>query len=183
MAGPDFLVDVGPSNATLSWLLIAILVAAVVANLVNGAILWAGFFSVVIAIALVPVVFTRNASIMVSWEILLLSVLPALAQVSGVFARPLGYLSVAALGLLVVAEINQFTSARLPGWFLAVFVVMTTMSVASVWTIVRYAANLMVGTNFVTTVDALMWDLVVASSVAVGFGVLFQIGLGRVEAT
>lgn len=183
MVGLDALIETRFRNAVLSWLLVAVLAVSVAVDLLNDEVLWASFTAVVIAVALVPTVVASDATVTVSWEILLVSAVPALARLADVFVDPLGYLSVAALGLLVVAEIDQFTPARLPGWFAAAMVVMTTMSVASSWVIVRYFANLSFGTAFATSIDALMVELIVASGIGLGFGVLFELGLREARAT
>jgi len=175
MARLDSLIGSGTSNAALSWVFVGILTASISESLLEGDILWALFSAVVITVAVIPAVQSRDYSVMVSWEILLLSALPAFARLVDAFTTPLGYLSVAALGLLVVAEIDQFTPARMAGWFAGALVIMTTMSVASSWIILRYFANRLLGTAFVTTVDALMWDLIVASTVGIVFGVVFEL--------
>lgn len=178
----DSIVDTDAANAAVSWVLVAVLVGSVVESLLEGELLWAGFFAGVVTVALVPVVLTRDWTVMVSWEVLFLSALPASALLADTFPRTLGYLAVAALGLLVVAEIDRYSSARMPGWFAALLVVMATMSVGSVWTIVRYVANRWLATAFETTVEALMWDLIVATAVGIAFGVLFELVLRTREA-
>lgn len=179
----DSLVARGPSNATIAWLLVAGLVASTVERLLAGDPLSAGFSATVVTVALVPAVLSRDPTVMVSWPVLLLSALPPLARVLGVFVQPLAYLSVAALGLLVVAEIDRFTSARMPPWFAVAMVVMATMSVASTWAAVRYLANVALGTDYFTTAAALMWDLVAASATGVLAGVAFEAAFRAQEAT
>lgn len=178
MVGLDSLVRDRPSNAALAWALVAVLVGTAVERLLAADLYWAGFAALVIAVALVPVV-VRDERVTVSWPVLALAALPALARVVGVFRPPLGYLAVAALGLLVVAEVDRFTTAQMPGWFAAAMVVMATMTAASLWTTVRYAANYLAATP-IPPVDALMWDLVIATGVGLGFGLLFELTL-RVE--
>lgn len=182
MARMDSMVDTQASNAAVSWVLVAVVVGSVIESLLEGEVLWAGFLAVVVTVALVPGVVTMDYTVMVSWEVLFLSGLPALAMLVDAFVSPFGYLSVAALGLLVVAEIDRFSSARMPGWFAASLVVMATMSVGSVWAIVRYFSNRWLATAFETTVDALMWDLIIASAVGIVFGVLFELVLRTREA-
>jgi len=182
MARVDSLVTGRLSNATVAWTLVAVLVASTVWSLLAGDPLWALFSAAVIAIAVVPAVTATDPSVTVSWPILLLSALPAIARPAGIFVKPLGYGSVAALGLLVVAEIDRFSAAEMPGWVAAVLVVMTTMSVASTWAVVRYLANVAVGTAFFTSTEALMWDLVVASTTGVVAGAVFERWLRGEEA-
>lgn len=173
--------NIRPPNAILAWLLLGALAASVAETLLEGELLWAGFGVVTIAVALVPPILAMDRTVMVSWNVLLLSALPAFTHVLDVFSPLVGYVSVAALGLLVVAEIDQFSTARLPNWFAATLVVMATMTVASLWVSVRFFANRWLDTSFVTSVDALMWGLVAASAVGIGFGVLFELGIRERE--
>lgn len=161
------------ANAILAWILLAGLSVSVAGNFVGDELLWALFGTATILIALVPPLLAKNPTVMVSWKVLLLSVLPALTHVLNVFIPLLGYVSIAALGLLIVSEIDQFTSARLPNWLAAALVVMATMTVASFWVSVRFFSNLWLGTSFVTSVEALMWGLIAATAIGVGFGILF----------
>jgi len=160
-------------NAALSWALVLVLVATVAESLLDGEMLWAGFSATVVAVALVPAVVSRDPTVLVTWEVLLLSALPGFANLIDVFVEPLGYVAVAALALLVVAEIHAFSSARMAPWFAALFVVLTTLTVAAAWAIVRYAADVAVGTAYLDTGNALMWELVAATGVGIAAGLLF----------
>lgn len=174
MARPDGLVDTALLNAALSWTLVGVMSINVGVSLIDSDILWAGFGVAVIIIAILPAVISADVSVMVAWEVLLICACPALARLAGVGSGPLEYLSLAALGLLAVAEIDRFSSALMPSWFAATFVVMATMSFASVWAIVQYFANRWLGTAFATTVEALMWDLVVASVAGLTMALIFE---------
>jgi hypothetical protein len=50
------------------------------------------------------------------------------------------------------------------------FVVLVTMATAGVWTVVQYASDVWFGTALVGTKTTLMWDLVLATAVAVVAG-------------
>lgn len=168
-------IDQHPRNAAISWALLAIVGASAVESLLEGTYLWAGFYAVVVGVAVAPAVVARSPTVLVSWEILLLSALPAITQLVDVFVRPLTYLAIAALALLVVAELDAFTAARLTTDFAAFTVVLTTLSVASSWTIAQYAADVALGTSYLGEMDAVMWDLVIASGVGIAAGALFAL--------
>lgn len=168
-------IDQHPRNAAVSWALITIVTASVGESLLEGTYLWAGFYAVVVGVAVAPAVVARSPTVLVSWEILLLSALPAITQLVDVFVRPLTYLAIAALALLVVTELDAFTAARLTTDFAAFTVVLTTLSVASTWTIAQYASDVALGTSYLGEMDAVMWDLVIASGVGVAAGALFAL--------
>lgn len=174
MGSLDSLLSGRPANAVLSWTLVAVLVATAVQRLLAGDVRWVGYAALVIAVAVVPAV-VRGVPVVASWPVLSLAALPAVARSLGVFTRPMGYLSVAALGLLVVAEIDAFSVAEMPGWFAAALVAMATMTAASSWTVVRYGARRLLEPAAVPGVDAIMWDLVVASAVGLAIGGLFAL--------
>lgn len=177
----ESVVNIRPGSVILSWLLLAALLTSVVENLLVGEFLWAGFGLLTIAVALLPPVLASDWNVMVSWKVLLLSALPAFTHLLDLFVPSIGYVSIAALGLLITAEIDQFTTAQMPRVLAGAMVVMATMSVASFWVTGRYFANLWLGTAFVTTVDALMWELIAASTIGVGFGLLFELWLRNRE--
>lgn len=171
------------SKAVPSWALVGVLVVTVVERLLAGAPLQGAFAAVAVAIALLPPVHARDPAVMAAWPVLALLTLPAVGLAVDAFVEPATYLAVATLGLLVVAEIDQFSQARMPGWFAAGMVVMATMTVASAWTIVRYGAGRWLGFGYATSVGALMWDLVVATAVGIGAGALFEFALHEREET
>lgn len=160
-------------NAAIAWALLLVVLLSAVEGLLEGTILRAGFAVVVVAVALVPPVLARDPTAMVSWEILLLSVLPSLADLVDAFWQPLGYLSVAALAVLVVAEVHAFSSAEMPPWFAALFVSLTTLTVAAAWGMAEYASDLLLQTGYLASGDHLMWDLLAATGVGIGAGLAF----------
>lgn len=167
------------TNAAAAWLLVAGLSVGAVANVVTGDLLWAVYAAAIVAVALVPVLLTRDASTLVSWDVLALAALPVLAHRIGVVAEPLTYVSVAALALLVAVEVDAFSAAEMPHWFAVLFVVLTTLSVASLWAVCQYASDLWLSTDFLAGRVPLMWDLVAAALAGVGAGVAFELYFRR----
>lgn len=162
-------------NAVASGLLVVVLLGSAVGALLEGELLWAGFSVAVVAVAVVPVAIERDPTTLVDWELLLLAALPAATQAVDRFWQPLAYLSVAALALVVVAEIHAFSSARMPPWFAALFVTLTTMSVAAALGMTQFAADLLLGTGYLGSGSELMWDLVAATGVGIVAGLFFAV--------
>lgn len=151
----DFLTELfrsGRVNAIVSWVLVGILALVFLESLIEFDRLWILFVAVTAVIVLVPPVAYRDWQMMLPWEILLLALLPILVR--ALFGGELGtfayYLSVAGLALVVTAELHTFTTVRMTHWFAVVFVAMTTMAAAAAWAVVRWNADRLLGTEFLT---------------------------------
>lgn len=175
----DGLIERRPANAAVSWFFLAVLLVVGAVNLWRGDLLWAGLTAAIALVALVPPALARDASVIASWEALSLAALPVAVHVAGVFREPVTYVAVATLALLVVVQITEFSRAEAPGWFAVSFVVMTTMSVAAVWGVVQFYADRLLGTALLAGREDLMWDLVGATVVGLGAGLLFELYFRR----
>lgn len=142
----------GRVNAILSWVLVGILGTVFLKSLLDFDRLWVLFVAVTGVIVLVPPVAYRDWRMMLPWEVLVLALLPILVR--GVFGGELGtfayYLSVAGLALVVTVELHTFTSVRMTHWFAVVFVTMTTMASGAAWTVLRWNADRLLGTQFLS---------------------------------
>ncbi|WP_424004315.1 hypothetical protein ACOZ4I_06865 [Haloarcula salina] len=184
-------------NAAAAWLVVVMLVAVTVGSFVRGDLLWTGFAGAVAALALLPPVLLRHRHAMLPWEILLLAALPVVGRLfatlptTGNLAM---YLSVAAIALIVSVELHVFTPVRMTPRFAVVFVVIATMATAGAWAVVRWTADLALGTTFLldpalsdhAIEEGLMWEFVASTVAGIGAGVVFayyvrrQIGVERV---
>ena len=168
------LITSGPRNAAATWLLIAAVATGGVASLAVGDLLWAVYSAAIVVVALVPLVRARDPSVLVAWPPLAVAAVPVVVRWAGVFDESISYLSVAALALLVVVEVHAFSDAEMPPWFAVLFVVLTTLTVAGLWGVLQYVSDLALGTSFLAGRAELMWDLVAATAVGIGAGVLFE---------
>lgn len=177
----ESLIERRSANAAVSWFFLAVLLFVGIVNLWRGDLLWAGLTAAIVLVALAPPVLARDVSVIASWEALSLAALPVAVHVAGVFRDPVTYVAVATLALLVVVEITEFSQAEAPGWFAVSFVVMTTMSVAAVWGVVQFYADRLLGTALLGGREDLMWDLVGATIVGLGAGLLFELYFRRLS--
>lgn len=173
------LIDTRPANAAVSWSLVAFLGIVAVASALNGEVLWAVFTVAIVVVALLPAAVAGDRSVIVSWEALLLATAPVAVRHVGLYADPLSYVSAATLALLIAVEVETFSDARMTPWFAVLFVVMTTMTAAAVWGIAQFYADALIGTSFLDGNADLMWDLVGATAVGVGAGVVFELYFRR----
>lgn len=173
------LIDDRRVNAVLSWLLVAFLLFAAVESTVDGELLWAGLAAVATAIVLLPAALLRDPTTMPAWIVVLLATVPLVGRSLGVLTEIATYLAVASLALLVAVEIDAFSSAEMTPPFAVAFVVVTTMSIAGVWTIAQFASDRVLATSFIEGQTALMWNLVLATAVGLCGGLLFELYFRR----
>ncbi|WP_324662313.1 hypothetical protein [Haloarcula sediminis] len=181
-------------NALLAWLVVGLILAAAAGSVSGGEPLWAAFTGVLAAIVLLPPLSYRSVDAMLPWEIVLLSALPVVGRlfatvpVTGNLAT---YLSVAAVALIVAVELQLFTPVKMTPRFAVVFVGVTTMATAGIWAVVRWGADLTLGTAFIldpalsehAIEEALMWEFVASTLAGVGAGVVFALYINYKVAT
>lgn len=164
------------NNAILSWILVSLVVVASIGALLTGDLLWTVFTATVVLIAIAPAVSFGSVWTMPPWEVLLLATLPtiggllATTLVTGQIAT---YLSVAALALLVAVDLNVFTPVEMSDGFAVLFVVVTTMATAGVWAVLRWSADIVLNTGFLTSERTLMLEFVASAIAGLVAGVVF----------
>ena len=181
MSARSGLLSYRTTNAVLAWVVVAVLAVVAVERALLGELLWAGMAVVVIAVALVPPVLARRPTEMLSWEVLALSALPAVIRLFDLLVDVMAYLSVAALALAIVAELDAFTPVDMTPGFSVVFVVVVTMAVAGLWTIGRYFSDAFLGTALIGGANEAMWDLVAATAIGLVAGVFFELYFHRLS--
>jgi hypothetical protein len=167
------------TNAALSWLFVAFLLFATVESFVTGEPLWGGFAAAVAAVALVPAVVRRSATTMPPPELVGLAALPAVVRSYGLYTQIAGYAAVAALAVLIAVELDVFTPVEMTARFAVPFVVLTTLALAALWTVVRFYADVYLDTAFFASLNAMMWNLVVAAAVGLLAGGVFELYFRR----
>ncbi|MFB6179367.1 MAG: hypothetical protein ABEI77_06555 [Halorientalis sp.] len=164
-------------NAVGAWLLAAVLAGLSCWTAVAGSILWTGFTLVCLGLVLTPALVTGELAVMPDAELVGALTVPLIVRTVWSFHTVLVAIVLATLALLVVAEIDAFSSAQFTPWFAVVFVVLTTMAVVGLWAVAQFGSDVFLGTDYLTTRIDLMWKLVTASAVGLGAGVLFSVTL------
>jgi hypothetical protein len=189
-AGLREIVESQRLNAVLAWVLVGFLGLAVVANLLERSVVWAGFTAAVAALALVPAVRYRDPVTMLPWEVLLVASLPVVGRTFVVGQRVGGftltgrvttYLAVAAVALIIAVELDVFTPVRMNEAFALLFVVVATTAAAGMWAVAQWVSDLYLGTSLLldgrpeaVIERELMWDFVAATVAGVLAGLLFE---------
>jgi hypothetical protein len=177
-------------NAALAWVVVGGIVLTAAGTLLAGELLWAVFAAAVAALAVLPPVAFRSRAVMLPWEVLALAALPVLGRSLAtvrVTSDVATYLSVAALALIVAVELHTFTDVSMSPSFAVVFVAIATTATAGVWAVVRWAADLALGTTLLldpTLTEAavergLMLEFVASTVAGVLAGVVFEFYVRR----
>jgi hypothetical protein len=166
----------GRTNALIAWAMVAVLAGAFVESLLSFDLRPMILVAAIAAVVVAPTVAARDPQVMLPWEVLGLALLPILVRAllggePGVFAT---YLAIAAFALICTVELHMFTSLRVTHWFAVLFVVLTTMASAAAWTVVRWNADRVLGTEYLTTNEALMIEWLYVTAAGVVAGVLFD---------
>lgn len=183
--GVEALVEDARINAGLAWLLVVFVLAVAAGNALAGELLWAGFAAALAALVLAVPVGFRTPRVMLPWEVLAIAILPltgrtfATVPVTSALAT---YLSVAAIALVVVVELQVFTPVRMTPRFAVGFVVIATLATAGAWAVARFALDSLLGTTFLldpaldeaTIERKLMFEFVYSTAAGLVAGVLFE---------
>lgn len=168
-------------NATIAWLLIAVLVATAIVNFLAGLFVTMAIAAVAAAVALVPALVSGVWTRTTPWPMLLLASLPL---VVGAFSPSfLGdtifALGIAALAILVVVALQMTTTVRMTPNFAIGFVILATLATAGFWALGSAASARLFGTRFVETNDQLMLIFTSALVASVVSAVVFRWYFGR----
>ncbi|EMA49358.1 MULTISPECIES: hypothetical protein [Halococcus] len=164
------------SNARLGWVLIAFIAVVAAANLLEGDLLGAGFAASIVALVSFPSIAFGSPRAMLPWEVLAVVTLPMIGRTIAppMIAEVATYLGVAAIALVIAVELHLFTTVEMSYRFAVVFVVITTIATAGIWAVTRWIADLILGTGFLVSEDALMWEFVASTVAGIGAGIVFE---------
>ena len=166
----------GRANAVVAWAMVAVLAGVFVESLLGVDLLPMALVAAITAVVVAPAVAARDPQVMLPWEVLGLALLPVLVRTLlggelGTFAT---YLAIAAFALIVTVELHAFTSLQVTQWFAVLLVVLTTMATAAAWTVLRWSADRLLDTAFLTTNEALMTEWIYVTLAGLAAGVLFD---------
>jgi hypothetical protein len=168
-------------NAAIAWLLVGALVAVAITAFLEFLLVRMALAAVAAFVAIAPALAGRTWTRTVPWPLLLVCTIPLAAGALGVgfFADFVTGLSIAALGMLVVAALQSTGSVRMTPNFAVVFVVLVTMATAGFWAVGSTASAQYLGTSFVETNDDLMIIFTAATLAGFVAGGLFQVYFRR----
>ena len=163
-------------NAVLSILLTLYLTVSSVNIFFQGDVLWSLYAIAIIVLVFIPTAVLRDIEAMPPFEILLLLAVPFTIkglEIGFVASRTLGYLSAAAVALLILTELDTHTSFNASPKFSLYLVVIFTIALSGFWALARWIANIQLGTAFEVTNAEIMWEFASAALAGIVSGALF----------
>ncbi|WP_436902371.1 hypothetical protein [Halovenus halobia] len=164
-------------NATIAWLLLGIAALAGIGGVIVTGPLWSVFAVVIVLLGLVPPVSFRSRYVMLPWEVLAVALLPliGIALGAGRLSSPLvSYLAIAAVGLVIVVELDSFTSIQMSPGFAIVLVVASTMAASALWAMLEWYVAIALDRSFELTNDELMIEFIYAVFAGFVGGIIFR---------
>ncbi len=164
-------------NAAISWSLLGATVLAGVGGVVVTGPLWSVFAIVIVLLALVPPLAFRSRYVMLPWEVLAVALLPVIGIALGadrLSSQFVAYFAIAAVGLVIVVELDSFTSIRMSPGFAIVLVVASTMAASALWAMLEWYAAILLDRSFELTNDELMIEFLYAALAGFAAGMTFR---------
>lgn len=161
-------------QATVSWLFVATIVLTALISFAWEPLLWCGFLLVLAAVTALPALVFRDWTAMVPWPLPAAAAVAALIRAFSFYREFAGYLAIVVLALIVVIELDLFTSVELSQRFAVVFGVMVTMALEAVWIVAQHYSDLYFETELLRSQAELQWDIVVVTFTATAVGLLYQ---------
>lgn len=163
----------GRPNAIIGWMLVGVVVLMSVESFRRNAVLWAGFSLLLVSVAAFPALARREWAAMVPWPLLSIAAVAVIARTVRVYPEVAGYLALATLAIVIVVELVQFTPVELSRWFAIGFGVLTTLALEAFWIIAQFYSDVLLGSKFLTTQDALQQDILIVTVVGFAVGGFF----------
>lgn len=174
-------------NAPLGWLVVGVLAVLALWKGLDGSYRWFSLTAIAVTLIVLPAVALWDRSALPPVELLVLVALPiADAALLGetVLSPVAVYLAVAAVALIVAADVHAFTPVRMNRPFAVALVVIATLAVAATWNVAQWLSDTALGTAYLVgdrTQDAanraMMIDFLYATVAGALAGVLFSVYL------
>ena len=138
-------------NTVLSWLFVAVLVGAVVAGVFFDRPEPVLLSVVAIVVVAAPAIASRDPSVVAPWYFVGLVTLPILWESFApipLVTEVVPSLALATLGLLIVVELDRFTSLRLVPWFAVTLTVLLTLAMSGLLNVLWWSSDVVFGTTY-----------------------------------
>lgn len=179
--GLDDLVSGARTNAWIGWIAVVCVTIAAAASLVLQPSIWVGYALLLVVVIVLPAMVTRDWTTMAHWPILAVATIAVIARIAGLYTEATGHVAIVALALVIVVELDSFTSVQLSRRFAVGLAVLTTLAIEAIWIVVQFVSDRWLGTGYLTTQTELQWDIVTVTVVSLAVGVVFYWYLTRRE--
>jgi len=161
-------------NAATAWLATVVMVLAAGALLATADWLWAAFALLVVGVVIVPPFVTHDVETPLPGELVAVVAIPVAARSLGLFPEITPFVTMAGLALLLLLVLDEFTSLEMAPRFAVLFVVVVTMAFAGAWVMAQFAADALVGTEYVEGQRDLNLALLTATVVSLVAGIVCE---------
>ncbi|QGA80442.1 hypothetical protein [Candidatus Nanohalobium constans] len=164
-------------NSVLSGLLSVYLLFNCFNILLDNNLTWAVYGFAVLVLVFLPPVYFEDRSALVPFELLFFLAIPFTLkglELGFAASTTLNYLSAAGIALLVVTELDTFTSFKSSAAFAVVLTSFTTVAMAGIWAVSRWLSDIYLGTSLMVAENTLMWEFTAAFLTGILSGVIFQ---------
>ncbi len=163
-------------NAILSWILSVYLLITSFNIFLDGNITWSIYTLLIVLLIFLPTMRSQELTDMVPFEVLVLLAVPFTLkgiEFGFIASHTLNYLSTATVALLIIVELDTFTSFKTNHWFSVYLVMLTTAAMAGLWAVIRWFSDIYLGTGLIVSENLLMWEFAAATVAGLFAGKLF----------
>lgn len=150
--------------------------------LLDGNLTWSAYSFSILALVFIPPLFLRDYTALVPFEVLVYLAIPFTLkgmELGFLASHTLNYLSAAGVALLLVTELDTYTSFRTTPGFAIWMVSLTTVAIAGFWAVSRWLSEIYLGTAFNVTENSLMWEFSAALLAGIVAGKIFELYFRR----
>lgn len=165
-------------NAILSGVAALYLMVSCVNIMFDGNLTWSMYGFAVLALVFAPSFILEDRKAFVPFEILVLLAVPfAVKGMELGFAAnyTLSYFTAATVSLLIITELDTYTSFRTTPRFSVVLLSITTIGVAGLWAVARWLSDIYIGTALIVSEKTLMWEFAAALAAGAFAGIVFNL--------
>lgn len=169
-------------NTVLAWIITLFIGLVFVESTLNWDRLWMVFSGFLFTLILIPTFYYKDVYVTLPWELLFIASIPVIVrafEVSILASQIATYVSFAAVALIIAVELHIFTSLKFSHGFSIGFLVVSTLAIGAVWSVIRFYMDSLLGTSYLTTNEALMYEWFKISVAGMFAGLLFDIYFRR----
>lgn len=163
-------------NAIFSWTMAVYLLVTAFNIFLDSNITWSIYALLIVLLIFFPMMRSQQLTDIVPFEVLFLLAIPFTLkgiEFGLVGSHTLNYLSAATVALLIIVELDTFTSFKTNHWFSVYLVMLTTAAIAGLWAVMRWFSDIYLGTSLIVSENLLMWEFAAATLAGLVAGKLF----------
>lgn len=169
-------------NAVLSGVAALYLMVSCANIMFDGNLTWSMYGFAVLGLVFAPSFVLEDRKAFVPFEILLLLAVPF--TVKGMelgFAAnyTLSYFTASKVSLLIITELDTYTSFSTTPKFSVVLLSITTVGIAGLWAVARWISDIYIRTALIVSEKTLMWEFAAALAAGAVAGILFNLYFKR----